>query len=364
MKKFIPALIVIALFSACKGDKNTVNPQKRSITEVVYASGNLYPENEYKLVSNVPGYLADAFVAEGDFVKQDQELFLIKAPNRDSESEAASLALKIAIQNSSADSPVLAQLNQRIQSARLKAKNDSLNLIRFTNLASQGAISESDLEKAATQAEASKREANAMQEQITAQKRSLEIELANARNRFNQANNNVEDGLSRSNLDGKIFQVFKDVGDYVNLNEPIALIGDNKAPVARLSIDESDYELIKIGQEVQIAIDAFPGKLFPAKISKIYPILNKAEQAFKVDARFDQDPPGGIYGLNLEANIIIRNAEDVLSIPRAALMNNDSVKIKRNGEELKVKVQKGVSDLVYVEIISGLNESDELILAN
>ncbi|MEX1188214.1 MAG: HlyD family efflux transporter periplasmic adaptor subunit [Bacteroidia bacterium] len=364
MKQLIPAILALVIFTSCSSDYKKEKPQKRSITEVVYASGNLYPESEYKLISNVPGYLTETFVDEGDTIFKGQELFLINSENRNSESNASSLALKIAIQNASADSPILAQLRQRLKANELKAKNDSLNLERYKKLAASGSISESDLERVATQAESSMRERNALEEQIKSQQRAQEIELANARNRFNQASNNMDDGLSRSTLDGMVYQVFKEKGDYVNISEPIALIGDIKEPIARLSIDESDFELIQLGQEVQIALDAYPGKLFPAKISKIYPILNKAEQSFKVDARFIEAPASGVYGLNLEANIIIRKAKEVVSIPRAALMINDSVRVIREGKELKVKVEIGVSDLVHVEVLSGIKEDDELILAN
>jgi len=47
----------VLLISSCGNKQETASPQKRSITEVVYASGNLYPENEYKLFANTSGYL-------------------------------------------------------------------------------------------------------------------------------------------------------------------------------------------------------------------------------------------------------------------------------------------------------------------
>jgi hypothetical protein len=47
----------VLLISSCGNKQETASPQKRSITEVVYASGNLYPENEHKLFTNTSGYL-------------------------------------------------------------------------------------------------------------------------------------------------------------------------------------------------------------------------------------------------------------------------------------------------------------------
>lgn len=364
MKAALSILTIALIISSCGNGSEKVKPEKRLITEVVYASGNLYPENEYKLVSNVPGYLNEVFVAEGDTVNIGQNLFLINLLNRNSEFEAARLALSIAQENASENSPVIAQLNQKLLAAKSKANTDSLNFRRFEALAAQEAISQADLDKATTQFNASKSEVNSIYEQITAQKRALKVELANAQNRYNQASNNIDDGLSKSNLKGKVYQVYKEKGEFVNINEPIALLGDLNDPIARLSINESDFSLIKLGQKVEIALDAYPENNFKAKVSKIYPVLNKVEQAFQVDAVFENSPPEGMYGLNLEANIIIREAKEVLSIPRSALLMNDSVMVNRNGEEMKVHVVTGVSDLRYVEIISGIDEGDEIIANN
>lgn len=351
----------LALLSACGGKSNYVKPQKRNLTEVVYASGNLYPIEEYKVISSVPGYITDIFHEEGDSLNQGDELILISTPNRNSENNAAAISLQIALQNSEENGPVLSQIKQRLLAANKKATTDSLNLARYIRLASTGAVAQADLDKAATQAESSSREAQALAEQLKAQKTALANDLANARNRFAQAGNNVSDGLLKSRLNGVLFQLLKQKGDFVNVNEPLALVGVAAKPIARLSINESDFELIHLGQEVKIAIDAYPDKLFQARIAKIYPVLNKTEQSFKADAEFISDSPELIYGLNLEANIIVREVKNVLTIPRSALMAGDSVRVKRNAKEQIVKVKTGVIDLVNAEIIEGILESDEVI---
>jgi hypothetical protein len=96
-------------------------------------------------------------------------------------------------------------------------------------------------------------------------------------------------------------------------------------------------------------------------VKKIYPKLNKAEQSFRVDAIFDEVPPVDLYGLNIEANILIREAKNILTIPRKYLLAGDSVAIHRDGKDLKVKVETGISDLSFVEIKKGISETDELI---
>lgn len=360
---FLPALLLV-IIASCGKKSNTESPQRRDIVEVVYASGNLYPQNEYKVISNVTGYLQDLLVKEGDSIQSGQALFTISGPNRNSEQEASAFALRIAEENARNNSPVIMQLREKLAAARSKASNDSTTAVRYLNLVKTGAIAQADYDKVRTQYESSRRDVNALSEQVHAQERSLSVEAVQARNRFNQANNNLGDGSIRSMINGRVYEIYKQMGDFVHQNEAIALLGDAGAPIARLSIDESDLMMVTEGKKVLISFDAYPDKTFEAKVSKIYPKLNKAEQSFRVDAVFTQVPPKGIYGLNLEANIIIREAKNALTIPRSAVLNGDSVAIQRDGNEVKVKIQKGSSDLNFVEVLSGLTESDEIVISS
>lgn len=352
----------ILIFANSCGSKTTDDkPIKKDLAEVVYASGNIYPENEYKVFSNVTGFLEQALVKEGDTININDILFLVAGPNRRSETEATTLALRVAEENAGKGSPMLIQLQQRYLNAKSKASNDSINLNRYSGLVKTGAVSQAEYDRIALQAESSQRDASVALEQFESQKKTLEVELANARNRFNQAINNFGDGSLKSAIKGRVFEVYKQVGDFIHQNEALALIGSGNKPVARLSIDEADLALVKVGQKVYIQLDALPGKTLLATVQKIYPKLNKAEQSFRVDATFDEIPPVDLYGLNIEANILIREAKNILTIPRKYLLTGDSVAIHRDGKDLKVKVETGISDLSFVEIKKGISETDELI---
>jgi multidrug efflux pump subunit AcrA (membrane-fusion protein) len=364
MKRLFFLLILVSAITSCGKKSSTESPKRRDLIEVVYASGNLYPQNEYKVISNVTGYLEGLLVKEGDSIQLNQALFNVSGPNRNSEQSATAFALRIADENASNNSPILQQLKEKLASARVKASNDSLTTVRYTNLAKSGAIAQADLDKVKTLYESSRREANALKEQVEAQERSLKVEAVQARNRFTQASNNLGDGTIRSMINGKVFEIYKQVGDFVHQNEVIALLGDAGAPYARLSIDESDMAMVQIGKKVLITLDAYPNQTFEARVDKVYPKLNKTEQSVRVDAFFTQTPPQGIYGLNLEANIIIRESKNALTIPRAALLNGDSIQIKRDGNLQKVKIKLGSSDLNYIEVLDGISERDEIVISS
>ena len=254
MNRFPSLLLTISFLftvASCGKQSDEIKPIKRDLAEVVYASGNIYPENEYKVFSNVTGFLEQALVNEGDTIQTNDILFLIAGPNRRSETEATTLALKIAEENAGKNSPLLMQLQQRYLNAKSKASNDSINLNRYSGLVKTGAVSQSEYDRIKLQSETSQRDEQSALDQLNAQKRSLEVELANARNRFNQAINNFGDGTIKSAINGRVFEVYKQVGDFIHQNEAIALVGSGNKPVARLSIDEADLALVKVGQKVE-----------------------------------------------------------------------------------------------------------------
>jgi multidrug efflux pump subunit AcrA (membrane-fusion protein) len=158
-----------------------------------------------------------------------------------------------------------------------------------------------------------------------------------------------------------VYEVFKQKGDMVNLNQPIALVGSGKM-IAKLLVDEDDLSKIWIGQKAEIKMDAFPNKVFNAKITRIYPVLNKAEQSFRVDAEFAEPLPINIYGLNIEANILITENKQVVTIPKRAVLKGDSVMIKQAGKTQAIKIEKGIEDDQMVEIKPNSIPSTSLII--
>lgn len=363
----ILAVTVVAaaafLAVACKKETQFATPQVRPLTEAVYASGNLYPDEEYKVFANVNGYLTKAYVEEGDSVAKNMPLFLVSGPNREVDERAALAIYDISRENASRNAPALQELENRLQTALLKTKNDSLQAQRYDNLYESKAVSKSEWERIKLQYEVSRNEAKQLKAQIRNRKNSANIELQQAQSQYLRARNTQNDGLLYSFLDGRIYEIYKQTGDAVHTNEPIALAGSRRL-IARLSIDEGDYSKVKKGQKVLIAFDAVPDKTFPAHLHKIYPKLNRVEQSFRADAVFDERLPMEIYGLNLEANIVIKETPQALTIPRTALLQGDSVWVEKDGKAIKIGIRTGLADRNNVEVLEGLDVHTKLIINN
>jgi multidrug efflux pump subunit AcrA (membrane-fusion protein) len=127
-------------------------------------------------------------------------------------------------------------------------------------------------------------------------------------------------------------------------------------------VDEQDIAMVKTGQTVLIKLELDKNKIYKAVVSKIYPKLNEADQSFRVDAVFGTDQPPILYGLTIEANIVISSKPKTLTIPKTALVSEDSVVVKTSDGDKKIRIQRGLENMEYTEIISGLDEKSEIVV--
>jgi HlyD family secretion protein len=347
--------------SACHSKKVEMQPQMRLMTEAVYASGTLVPEKEYQLMPTTQGVLQQAFVKEGDTIRKGQLLFALTNEDRRTEVSTASSLVQRTLPVAAPNAPSIKDLETKLESARASLQNDSLLFIRYKNLYAEHAISASTYEKYQLAYQTSQDNVKSLEEEVQAQRLNADIQLQQATNALEIARTSKNDGLLRSQTSGVVFEIYKQTGDLVAANQSIALIGSGQM-MAKLLVDEDDLEKVKMGAEVLITLDAYPNKIFHAHVAKIYPLLDKQEQSFRVDAYFDDDMPVKLYGLNMEANILVRQKAMALVIPRKALLAGDSVLVRQGDRLTRIKILKGAEDNEFVQVLGGLSLSSKVIV--
>jgi multidrug efflux pump subunit AcrA (membrane-fusion protein) len=136
------------------------------------------------------------------------------------------------------------------------------------------------------------------------------------------------------------------------------VIGDAKKFILEMKVDEYDILKIKKEQSVKVMMDSYKGKVFEARVTKIYPIMNERNKTFIVEAEFINQPEVLYPNISFEANIVLATKTKAILIPRNYILN-DSIVIKSNGD--KVLVKTGLKDYQKIEILSGITAADELI---
>lgn len=356
----LPTLLVLLFFSCQKTE--TTTPQLRPIVEAVYASGKVLPLNDYKIYAQADGVITQQLVSEGDNVAAGQALFRIEGNNQLARLTNAQEIYRQAQSNLSDGSPVLQEIASQIETAKAKFRDDSTNLTRYQNLWNQGATAKINVDKASLAYQASKNDLNALRQRYQRTKNQLKIELENAKATQRISSNDEQNYTIKSNIAGLVYEVFRKQGEAVRRNDPLAIVGKADAFYLQLWVDEMDVEKIRVGQEIAIKMDMHKGKVFKAKVAKIFPTLSIENQSVRVDAFFVAETPSVVANAAVEANIIIQKKEKILTIPKV-LLQGDSVTIQNTeGKPQKIYVQKGIESADFVEIIKGVDEKTKLIL--
>lgn len=357
-------VLLLAAFTtvaSCVKKQETIQPVEQNIVEAVYASGNIYPENEYKVAANADGYLRHILVVEGDTAGPGKPLFVIDSDVQDARYQAAARAVELAYKNLGENSPMLSELKNAIGIAELKFKNDSLNYARMKDLLAKNAISQVDFERQELGYSASQSEFSSRKAALQRTKDQLQVELKNAESQLAAVAKDRENSTVRALENCRIYDISKENGELVRRGELLAIVGNAREMVVKLAVDELDIVKIEIGQKVFIKADVYGDKVFEARISKVYPKLNREDQSFRVDAKFMGETPNDFYGLTIEANIVVSEKSKALTIPKTFLADKDSVLILQDGKPTKIAIETGIDAVETIEILSGLSLESTLV---
>lgn len=354
-------LVSLLITASCKQEAEGVHPGYKALTEAVYASGNLYPQEKYVLRAETQGILLERRVQDGDSIVKGSVLFVLESAEADARRAAAAAAAELSRSNLAKGSPTLAQLTAQVEAGRSRYRQDSLNFQRYQALLAQSATTRMAYDQARLAATLSKTNLQAQEAALRSLKRQLVVEEKANLSQLVSADISGRRTRLSSIFDGRVYEVYKDPGELLRPGDPLALIGSGHQLYAQLSVDESDYGRIRMGQAVLVQTDAYPGQTFRARVSRIHPKLNPADQSFRIDADFVGPQPAAGYGLTAEADILIQKKEHVLTIPRNLLVGQDSVWLKRDGKRAKVRFRKGAENFDLVEVLEGLTK-DDLVL--
>lgn len=358
--KFILLAFLPFLFSCGKG-RRTASPERRDITQAVYASGKIFPLNDYKVYTKLPGYVQKIFVSVNDTVTVGQPLLLIRSEISEINVSTAKNALQLASENASSGSALTTALKADVQAAKSRFELDSINLEKYTNLYRQSATSALQLDQAKTAFTISRSNYLKAKSNLVSTQERLSTEYINAKNQYEAMLTNQQDYTISSVLNGKVYDVMPKEGELVSSQLPILEIGDVSRFEVELNVDEMDVSFLKEGQRVIYQIDAYKNAFLEGTIREIYPRISLGNKTSKVIADLVLPKNIIIYsGMSVEGNIIIRELKDALVIPREFVFDENKVKVK--GKDEPVTIKTGIGDLEYIEVLSGIDESSELEL--
>lgn len=358
MKAYLKIIVLITtvVINGCTGKTETTYPVRKDITESVYAAGVVKSKNQYEVFAELNGKIESVFVKEGDTVQQGSVLFQLENNSTKLNTEnARAAAFANDYQRNKAK---LMEAENAIALAQKKAENDSILLLRQQSLWQQNIGSKIQLEQQELNfenAKANLKKAKVAYEDLKGQ---LILAAEQSKNNLKIAQATESDLLIRSELNGIVYKIHATKGELTNAMSPLAILGEDQFLI-EFNVDEQDIVKIKKGNKVIVRLDSYQNQVFEAEVSFIYPLMDERKRSFLVEAIFTEAPKVLYPNLTLEANIIINEKKDVLTIPSSYLMNDSEVMLD-DGSVRSVKI--GLKDYNTVEVLSGLEENTRIQL--
>ena len=353
---------IIAMVTSCGKPSQETKPIRKDVTETVFASGALEANGTYSLTAQTDGYLVQVNFNEGDIVKEGQILAVVDNKQNIFNNKSANALYEISRSNLSANAPSLVQAKNSSLLAKQKMENDSAQAARYKKPFETNSVSRTEYDNIALQYQTSKANYANSIENYNLLKQQAEQQVI-----INEAQKNINKDMSGNNeitavFNGKVFNKFKQKGDFVRKGDVIATIGEPDFIYAKVSIDESSIGKVKLGQEAIIKLNPNKEKTYKALVAEIFPSLDESTQSFTCKLFFIDSLDFKVVNTQLQSNIIIGETKNALLIPRNYLKYGDYVEVK--GKDKPVKVTPRLISNEWVLIEEGLSENDIIITNN
>ncbi len=296
-----------------------VGAERGDISSLVAATGSITPVDMVDISSKITAQIKEVKVKENDQVKAGQVLVIL---------EDAGLQAQVT------------QVKERLSNALIKYE-------RTKRLHSIGAASKEQLDDAA-----------------------MEYNIAQAS--CDQVMSDLNETVITSPIDGSVIGKPLSAGEMVaqGVSNPtvILTVADMSKMQIEAQVDQTDIGKVAVGQKVSFTVDAYPGKQFTGTVSIISrkPVVQQNVIYYPVTVDVDDAENKLNPGMVARVSITTSEKKGVVTLPLAAIRSDKSGKYVvvagQNGQTQKVAVTTGSMSEDLVEVASGINEGDRVVV--
>jgi HlyD family secretion protein len=411
----IVILIVLAVMKSkgmLGGDNgarvSTEQVLKRTIIETVTANGKIHPAREVKITPYISGEVVELHVKEGDQVQRGDLLAKIDPEIYLSNYERMEAGLQSQRAN-------LANTRARLAQTKAQYTNAELSFERNEKLWKENVISNADYEASQAQYEVAGAEVLAAEESVKA----AEFQVASAEASLREARESLTKTAIYAPSDGTVSRLIIEMGERVagasqfSAGTEMMRVADLDMMEAVVKVNENDIVRVNLADTALIEVDAYLNRKFKGLVTEI---ATSAETAgltadqvtsFEVKIRILKDSYVDLLdpnrpwfspfrpGMSTTVDVQTKTEFDVLSVPIQAVTTRSdttgkalTARIDRDmnkseqdedkkistditeyvflyddGKAKMIEVKSGIQDNTYIQVLSGLNENDEVIVA-
>ena len=193
-----------------------------------------------------------------------------------------------------------------------------------------------------------------------------ESELALAQAKYDAARAVLASLEIKAPFGGIIFAVNAQMGETYPAETTLFTVGDPKALEVVANVTEEDYPLLSIGQNVEVYFDAQPDSNVQGEVDRVIPKRIEGDHPlYNIYITLNNIPEGLADGMTADTAITISNREGVLCLPRAVVRASSAdttiVKVWDGAQVIDKQIYVGLRGDTNVEIVSGLEEGDQVV---
>ncbi|HEY4109896.1 efflux RND transporter periplasmic adaptor subunit [Puia sp.] len=412
-------IVVLKAAGAFGKDEGTrVSSEKvvrRNITEIVPASGKIYPEKEVKISPDVSGEVVELGITqEGDSVHKGQMLARVYADILTNQRDQAAAQV-------SQQQALVSNMEEQLPGLKASMETAKKTLDRTKQLLDEKVVSVSEYETAENTYRTATANYMAAQQSV----RGNAAGATSARYNLDVAAKNLSRSTVVSPIEGVVSLLSIKKGERVVGNSMMAgtemmRVADMSKIEAIVDVGENDIPKVHLGDSALITVDAYNNRKFKGLVTQIASsVTNAAGVAtttvstndvtnYKVHIRLSPDSYKDLIdparprnfpfrpGMSASADIQTNTHANVLAVPinavavrekntdKAVVGNSDEsgsdnkneTKVNTaNSQDLdevvflhqpgdtvrKVKVRTDIQDINYIEVVDGVKEGDEVI---
>ena len=324
----------------------------RGTVEKVVANtraGTVEAHRRARLAPAAGGIVASLLVREGQRVQQGDLLVELWCDDLRAQRDVARAQVERAF--------------AQCEEARLRAELSERELARQQQLLAEGASTGERVDRASIEAQSSR----AQERAAIAEAKVRESEVAACEAQLARMQ-------VRAPFAGVVAEVNGEVGEFATPSPvgvatlPSVDLVDDSAPYVTAPIDEVDAALVRIGQPVRIALDAFTGRTFSGCVRRIAPyVLDREKQARTVDVEVDFDAPAEaaslLVGYSADVEIVVARRDGVLRAPVESVRDGAALVLREDGALELRAVEIGISDWQRAEATSGLRVGERVVVS-
>ncbi len=368
----VAAVVLLVLgVRACAGTKVPVAlAERRPLVQRVVASGRVLAPARIQVGSVVVGRVTRVGFDKGDRVKTGDVLVQLD----DAEARAALAQARAQVAQAVARLEQVRVVSVRVtaeaeRQAELRLEQAEVKLARTRTLAEAGSVSRSDLDDAVKARDLAASQLESARAQSTAattgaERRNAEAALDQARAAERAATARLDQLRVEAPAPGVLTERDVEPGDVVQPGRALLVLARDGATQLSVQPDEKNLAFLRLGQPATASADAFPHRLFPARVAWIAPAVDLSRGT--VEVKLDvPDPPQFLRpDMTVSVNVEVGREADALVVPAGSVRDAGSapwVLVVRGGRAERQAVRLGMRGEGVVQILEGLGPGDAVI---